>query len=371
MDPYYQRVETMMQVRQRTWNEISRAGGMFGKMLDAYGASCELARMNYTDCLQCGFCVQGCRFDKKRSLIYNYVPLAEQNHAEFRTGAAVSTIESSGSGYLVHYQKDGQASTVFGQRVIVAGGGIHSPALLLRSTMGLKPMSAQLGENFNHNGEFAFIGILPPEFDDLSRYACYKGMDNGGLMTFNWYESDGFTLHPGGGMETTVLVAALAADDSPILPKRAYGLEFKRFAESVYPHRLIGFSALGIADSHDAVTIDSGGNPDVVQRDRTSFDAYLDRLKAVMADVSQKTGVTLVDAVPRRLAGMTSAHLLASCRMAERMEDGVVGPDGQVFGNPNLYLCDASVVPYALGVNPALTIGAIAEQVSEGIVQKG
>jgi cholesterol oxidase len=67
---------------------------------------------------------------------------------------------------------------------------------------------------------------------------------------------------------------------------------------------------------------------------------------------------------------MTSAHLLAACRMSDRPEDGVVSADGQVFNYPNLYLCDASAIPFALGVNPALNISAVAERVTAGVISR-
>jgi choline dehydrogenase-like flavoprotein len=68
---------------------------------------------------------------------------------------------------------------------------------------------------------------------------------------------------------------------------------------------------------------------------------------------------------------VTSAHLLSSCRMADTVDDGVVDADCQVFGHENLYVCDASAMPYAFGVNPALTISAIAERTAERVIAKG
>jgi cholesterol oxidase len=114
-----------------------------------------------------------------------------------------------------------------------------------------------------------------------------------------------------------------------------------------------------------------GGQADLQARDRESYDAYLDRLDEVLEEVSRQSGVTILPAMPRRLSGMTSAHLLSSCRMAESAEDGVVDPDGEVFGHENLWICDASAMPYALGVNPALTISAVAERTAERIIARG
>ena len=372
MDPYYATAEEMLQVRQFGWDEIPKAGGLFAKMLDMVGASCERARFNYTDCLQCGFCAQGCIYDKKTTKLRTYLPLAEANGAEVRAGAYVDHIEPAESGYAVHYVQDGAAKEIHGDRVIVAGGGIHSPALLLRSANHLPGLSEQVGKNFNNNGEHGFIGILPEGFFGTDDYSCYMGSDNSGMLCFHWFDEEGFTLHPGGGIEPSIFAAALAAKDHPSLPSKAWGLEYKRFVESVYPHRVIAFSSLGLDPGHRSVILKKDGSVDVKDTgNRSATDAYLDRMESIVFDIGKQTDIALVPAVPRKLSGTTAAHLLSSCRMAERIEDGVVGPDGQVFGYENLYVCDASALPFALGVNPSLTISAMTERVAEGIVTNG
>jgi choline dehydrogenase-like flavoprotein len=371
LDPYYERAEAMFGVRQFGWSEIPKVGGMFAKMCAAAGASCERARMNYRDCLHCGFCSQGCIYDKKNDLTRTYLPVAENAGAEVRDGCEVMRIEPSGTGYIVRYVQDGQAREVFGQRVVVGCGGIHTPALLLRSSAHLTNLSEHVGENFNTNGEHGYIGILPPDFDGVEGHACYKGMENAGMMTFHWFESHGFALHPGGGLAPLVFASSLQAADHPLVPRRSWGLAYKRFVETVYPHRVIAFSSTGLADGNRAVVLGRGGQADLEARDRESYDAYLDRLDDVLDEVSRQSGVTILPAMPRRLSGMTSAHLLSSCRMAESPEDGVVDPDGEVFGHENLWICDASAMPYALGVNPALTISAVAERTAERIIARG
>jgi hypothetical protein len=195
-------------------------------------------------------------------------------------------------------------------------------------------------------------------------------MDNAGLMSFHWFASDGITLHPGGGLEPALLAARLSAPDSP-WPTRAWGMEYKRFVEDVYPSRLIAFSVLGLSPGNQAITVDDQGRVDTDARDGTAWNAYLDRVDAILQDVAKKSGVALLPTVPRELTGTTSAHLLSACRMAERAEDGVVDPDCQVFGHENLYVCDASALPFALGVNPALTISAVAERAAAGIIARG
>ncbi len=375
LDTYYPRAETLFGVRQFGWHEISKAGGLFAKMLDRAGATCERARLNYGDCQQCGFCAQGCIFEKKRTLLHSYIPLAESHGAEFRAGCLANVIvpdAAPATGFTVRYTQNGENKEIHGAKLFVGAGGIHTPALLLRSRSFLTRLSAMVGENFNHNGEKQYVGILPTDFDDLDRYQCFKGMDNAGMMTFHWYESDGFTLHPGGGLEPSIFAATIALPSDPLVPSRAWGMNYKRFVEQVYPKRLIGFSSLGLAPGHTAVTLKSDGyTPDVVNRDATAYDAFIDRMESVLADVGRRSGVTIIPGYPRQYAGMTSAHLLSACRMSETPEQGVVDPNCQVWGYENMYICDASAVPYSLAVNPALNITAIAEHCVERVIARG
>ena len=64
-------------------------------------------------------------------------------------------------------------------------------------------------------------------------------------------------------------------------------------------------------------------------------------------------------------------HPLGTCRMAASAAQGVVDPDHQVFGAPGLYVCDGSVVPSALGVNPQLTIMALATRFAMRLLARG
>jgi cholesterol oxidase len=56
--------------------------------------------------------------------------------------------------------------------------------------------------------------------------------------------------------------------------------------------------------------------------------------------------------------------------MGESIEKGVVGLNGEVFGYPNLFVADGSVVPANLGVNPSLTITALSEYIMSQIPGK-
>jgi cholesterol oxidase len=72
----------------------------------------------------------------------------------------------------------------------------------------------------------------------------------------------------------------------------------------------------------------------------------------------------------RFLGQPSAAHNLGGCVMAEREEDGVVDPYGNVFGYPGLHVLDGAIIPVALGANPSHTIAALAERCVEAAIRQ-
>ena len=68
--------------------------------------------------------------------------------------------------------------------------------------------------------------------------------------------------------------------------------------------------------------------------------------------------------------GAYASHPLGGCRMAESPALGVTDHSGGVFGYEGLYCMDSSIIPTSLGVNPSLTIGAVAERCADALVRR-
>jgi choline dehydrogenase-like flavoprotein len=73
-------------------------------------------------------------------------------------------------------------------------------------------------------------------------------------------------------------------------------------------------------------------------------------------------GVPLNSIAESLLSTPTTAHILGGSILADSPDRGVINPDHEAFGHPGLYVCDGSVIPTNLAVNPSLTIAALAER---------
>lgn len=89
---------------------------------------------------------------------------------------------------------------------------------------------------------------------------------------------------------------------------------------------------------------------------------------AAAAWLAQRTGGIAQSMVPEALANIpTTAHILGGAVIGRDASSGVVNGQGQVFGYQNLLICDGSVMPANPGVNPSLTITALAEHIMSRI----
>ncbi|MBE9545204.1 MAG: cholesterol oxidase, partial [Proteobacteria bacterium] len=98
--------------------------------------------------------------------------------------------------------------------------------------------------------------------------------------------------------------------------------------------------------------------------------SYIPIANKVAEEMGKKIDGQPMSAVTEVLFDISStAHILGGCVMGETADDGVVDFNGKIHGYPNLYVADGSNVPTNLGVNPSLTITAIAEYIMSQITE--
>ena len=106
--------------------------------------------------------------------------------------------------------------------------------------------------------------------------------------------------------------------------------------------------------------------------DVTASEPTMKAFIAMHKTLSEATGGTPLVPPSWSLARyLVTPHPLGGCNMGTAAENGVVDHRGQVFGYPNLFVSDGSIVPLALGLNPSRTIAALAERNAEQMLALG
>jgi choline dehydrogenase-like flavoprotein len=363
MDPYYRMVEQEMDIVRASWADVPRAGGVFATMLDRMGLTADRSMYPIHDCLQCGFCMCGCPFGRKRHLNVNYIPRAQALGAEFRVRCRVDHIEPDGSGWKVAFLDPwGRESTVRGQRVILAASALETPGILLRSRPWMPDLHPQVGKNLNNNGDVAYIFQVP---EDLAPTYPFMGRNNAGVITYAFWDEHRVTIHPGAG--PPALVAAMDVYSEKDGPKVPLGLEFKRYVRDRYARYLFPALAIGLVDGEGEVTVTDAG---VVEFDLPMTErlrAYIDRVAGIGRAIAEANGAELL-----RTGGETfehgDAHPLSTVRIGDDADRAPCTPEGELRGHPGVFVTDGSSIPGGTGVNPAHTIAANAERIAAWLV---
>ena len=351
-------------------------------------------------CTCCGDCVTGCNAWAKNTLLMNYLPDAVESGARIFTEIEVDYIQEAGASWIVFARNlahDPRAKhdpkPIKTRNVVVAAGTMGSIGILLRSRdKGHLALSNRLGERFTGNGDllgFTTRSDVPINGVGDGHNRWDRAQLAGPCITAAIDRTKG--RHPKKAIliENAVIPGALARIVPPILT----GESFRRWERRVRRRRLRGFFGLFRRDGRDglrrtATYLVMGHDDDrgkvVIESDQAvvtwptaGTSPYYRRANKVLRETAANLdGTYLRDPISVKELGhnLITVHPLGGCVMADDVADGVVDHAGRVFkpdpgGDERtyqgLYVCDGSVVPRPLGVNPLLTISALAERCAE------
>jgi cholesterol oxidase len=352
-------------------------------------------------CSLCGDCITGCNYGAKNTVLMNYLPDARNHGAEIYTEVGVRFLEQKDGKWIIHYQIldsgrerfDTPTQFLTADLVVIAAGVLGSAEILLRSkAMGLS-LSDQVGHHFTGNGDVLAFGYdTDTEINGVGFGSqSPKGRDPVGPCITGIIDqrqqpalNDGMVIEEGSvpGALGALLPAALAAvapwagtEERPGLDE--FADERARELESIFcgPYR----GAIRNTQTYLVMTHDDDSGYITLEEDRARihwpnagsqpvFTTVNDRLTQASAALG---GTFLKNPLWSDLNhhSLITVHPLGGCSMAEEAARGAVNHKGQVFSADagtavyqNLYVCDGSVTPRSLGVNPLLTISAIAER---------
>jgi cholesterol oxidase len=327
-----------------------------------------------TGCVHCGGCMVGCRYNAKNTLDRNYLWLAEKQGLEIRANTEVTAIRRApgGDGYTLEAMAGPwpfRRRRVFrAPKVVLAGGVLGTVPLLLRMRRdpdGLPALSPRLGDFVRTNSE-VLMGIVAPE----------REMADGVAITSILRTGDRSTLEPVRYPRGSGVLRVLQAPHAPgeTLARRLAAALRRVLRHPVrtlrswlvrdWARRTLILLYMSTDDSHlrlrlrgptGAVTTDaSTGKPPR---------AAIPEATEIAEEIAAEVGGYPVSFIMETLAGTpTTAHLLGGCVMGDGPETGVIGPDHQVWNYPGLYVIDGAAVSANPGVNPSLTIAALAER---------
>ncbi len=329
-----------------------------------------------TGCIFCGSCMTGCRHNAKNTLDKNYLYLAQRHGAEILAEHEVVDVRPLGAadgsdGYEVTFRP---STRLWGRRrclrtrgVVFAGGVLGTVGLLLRlKRRSLPRLSDRVGCEVRTNNESLIMVTQLEGEADLS-----KGVAIGSILhTDEHSHLEVCRYGPGSGAWRVSML--------PYVTGPNLWIRMLRIVGEVLRHPRAWWKYLSVPDWARKTTVllfmqtlDStvtlkrrwpGGLRTTVvgQQKPTAFIPRATELARRMERIlnGKATAFFLTP-----LAGIPgTAHILGGAVMGSSPQTGVIDRDNRVFGYQNMYVCDGAAVSANPGVNPSLTITAIAER---------
>lgn len=337
--------------------------------------------VNLRGCRGSSLCNLGCPNGAKQGTHKVQLPAAEALGVEVVTRAEVLRVEEGMVTVRVHARGEGEKGApsewepgrhrIRADHVVVAGGSVGSSALLLRS--GLASAVPRVGHGFTCHPAFILVGEHEKEITNDVGHPKSFYLDRA--------DEEGFVL------ETCMYFPFVTAKNLT-----GFGPEHEGFLKAYPRLQMILVLACDKAVRGNRITVDGAGNPrvhyafteDVRERmvratraaARIFFGAGALRVHAPPADpplLERKEAGALDRRIraehfqPGRLS-VSAAHLMGGCGMGRSAADSVTDAQGGVHGVPWLRVADSSLFPDSIEINPYLTIMALADRVSDALL---
>lgn len=389
MRPYYEEVEETLKIAgpvNYPWgpprgrypyrpHEVNAAGLVLARGAEAMGikwaptplATLSAPRGRAHPCVYRGFCAIGCSTNAKQSVLLTWLPRAIDAGAEIRDKSMVGRIEMGSNGRVtgVLYHNEGVWRRQKAKNVVVAGYAIETPRLLLNSACprfpeGLANSSGLVGKFLMTQSNHAVWGKMKEEI------RSYKAPPSTAI-TEHWnYTDEGKDFHGG--------YCYLSQGPLPIefvrkvATNRGYwGMELREEMAN-YIH-MAGLKIVGEVEPREQNRVELADEVDEygLKIPRATF-SYSENDKKLYKHALRFMREALEAAGGRDIWDEDdTAHLGGTCRMGSDPTKSVTNPDGRTWDIPNLWICDGSLFPTVGGVNPSLTIQAMACRIGDRI----
>jgi choline dehydrogenase-like flavoprotein len=366
-DEHYAAVEQRIDVDTNE-SEPNAPNALLAKGFDALGLGWIPIPRNVKGCGDCGSCGYGCRRGAKQSTLVTYLADACTNGAEIIAGCHVDRITTA-NGRVTGIQGsvNGVGIRAEAPVVVLAGGALGTPALLLRSKLG----GPTVGESLHLHPVAPVVGL----YEQPVR--IWSGVPQA-VVSDAFARLDGaygFRLEIPSAL-IGVLSASLpwrsAAEHRALMARAGHASviipivrdrESGRVTVDRQGRALVHYRVHGQTERHTLRSIVEAARVHLAAGAREVLTLHTAPLRLRPADDVQEFAreVERRGIAPNRV-GMFSAHQMSTARMGAHVGSSVADPDGRVWGVDGLIVADASAFPNASGVNPMLTVMALARR---------
>ncbi len=378
MVPSFERVERMLKVKPIQPHEVNALNNKIREGCEKLGYHGLVTNHNRENCTLSGFCLLGCPFDAKQSMLITYVPAADRAGARIYANCPVRRLVAE-AGRVRRIEAEvvdalgrpRHRLVVEPQVVVLSAGAINSPQILLSS--GIANSSGQVGRNLHLHPSVVLSGVY-----DEDIYG-YRGIPQSYYVDeFIDLEKDpdsGYIIMPvyGFPVATATMLPSFGADHFQLM---------KSF------HRMVGILVLMHDQSSGEVRLDRHGRPEiryrVEPREKKLFLEGMAHCAEILfasgareviipyePGLRLKPGDDLGAIAARGLEPnqiqLASTHPQSTCRMGENPRRSVVSSYCQSHDLKNLFICDMGVFPSSLGAPPQISTAAIADRTARYI----
>jgi len=331
-----------------------------------------------TACNMCGSCMTGCRFGAKNSLDKNYLYLARKLGLELQANTEVTAVrERPGGGYVIEARQGDRAwfrrrVRFTAKQVIFAGGVLGTTDLLLRmknDPKGLPRLPERLGHRIRTNSE-SLIGVTGKDTSvDLSR-----GIAIGSILQTDERSHLEPVRYGSGSNFFKLLGAPHVGGDAPGIVRffQGLGVALRHPRETLRVYTIRDWAASTIILLYmrtDEGTLRFRRKGLLFRRTGSDLEtgrpptASLPEATALAERVGEKVSGMPTSIVTETVLNIpTTAHILGGACMGADEHTGVIDHQHRVFNYEGLYVIDGSAISANPGVNPSLTITALAER---------